>query len=266
VHALSLAFVVVVTAACGAGPAARATAGGSAASAAASSPSSPSSASGSSSGSAATASAGCGAGRGLLPTQSELPGFTQYVEFDHMQVPGSSAPGHPTLFQKQYVCGEFYGFVTNAALTGIYRQENNEQARQLGYPLEKWPYTPLSGPIVEQNKHRVLEIYAGLFQFKSEQAVAQFVDLGKPIQVLAGLAQQQDDHELSVSPLPGSLVTEQWEGTNPSSDELGISVRAPMADYVLTLSIQGGTDLDWNDVMPVWTTINSLLKPLESGR
>jgi hypothetical protein len=253
VHALSIALVVLVTAACQAGPAAKPTAG-------ASSPSS------SSTGPAAVASAGCGAERRFLPAQSELPGFTQYVQFARMQVPGTSAPGHLAVFQKQYVCGEFYGFVTNAALTGIYRQENNEQARQLGYPIEKWPYTPLSGQIVERNEHRVLEIYAGLFQFKSAQAVAQFVDVGKPIQVLAGLAQRQDDHQLSVSPLPGSLVTEQYEGTDPSSDELGISVRAPIEDYVLTLSIQGGTDLDWSDVQPYWTTINSLLKPLESGR
>jgi hypothetical protein len=70
---------------------------------------------------------------------------------------GTSLPGHPSSLQLQYVCGEFNGFIANIALTGVYRQENNERARQFGYPLEKWPFTPLNGQIVEQHKHRVLE-------------------------------------------------------------------------------------------------------------
>ncbi len=102
-------------------------------------------------------------------------------------------PGHPNIFQMQYVCGEFYGFIANIALTGVYRQENNERARKLGYTPGKWPLTPLTGQIVEQNKHRALEIYTTLFQFKSTQAVAQYVAMGKPVKVLGGLALQYDD-------------------------------------------------------------------------
>jgi hypothetical protein len=39
-----------------------------------------------------------------------------------------------------------------------------------------------------------------------------------------------------------------------------------MGTYVITLDLQGGTDLDWSDVLPYWIKINSLLKLLESGR
>jgi hypothetical protein len=210
-------------------------------------------------------SAGCGAERRFLPTESDLPGFTQYVEYPNMGWPGTSALGHPNIFQLQYVCGEFNGFITNIALTGVYRQENNEQARKVGDTPGRWPITPLSGQIIQQNLHCVLEIYVTLFQFKSPQVAAQYVATGKPIKVLAGLALQYDDREIPVEPLPGALVTTEYEGADIPSDESQITIRAPIGAYVITLDLQGGTDLDWSDVLPYWIKINSLLKPLESG-
>jgi hypothetical protein len=213
-----------------------------------------------------TTQASCGAARPFLPTQSELPGFTQYVQFPHMGWPGSSAAGHPNIFELHYVCGEFNGFIANIALSGVYRQENNERARKLGYAPGKWPMTPLTGQIVQQHKHRVLEIYVTLFQFDSAHVAAQYVATGKPIKVLAGLALRYDDRRIPVEPLPGALVTTEYEGADISSDESQITIRAPMRNYVLTLDLQGGTDLDWNDALPYWTKINTLLKPLESGR
>jgi hypothetical protein len=156
-----------------------------------------------------------------------------------MQWPGTSLPGHPGSLQLQYVCGEFNGFIASIALTGVYRQENNERARQFGYPLEKWPYTPLNGQIVEQGT-------------------------GKPFHSIAPA--QVDDRQLTVSPLPGSVVTTEYEGADIPSDESIITIRAPMDTYAVTLTLQGGTDLDWSDVLPYWIKINSLLKPLEGGR
>jgi hypothetical protein len=88
----------------------------------------------------------------------------------------------------------------------------------------------------------------------------------KPVKVLAGLALQYDDRQISVNVRPGSLVTTEYEGADVPSDESQITIRVPIGDYVMTLDLQGGTDLDWNDVLPYWTKINSLLKPLESGR
>jgi hypothetical protein len=207
----------------------------------------------------------CGAARRFLPTQSELSGFTQYVQYPTMEWPGSSAAGHPNVFQLQYVCGEFNGFIANIALSGVYRQENNEQARKLGYAPGKWPITPLSGQIIKQNPHRVLEIYVTLFQFKSANVAVQYVATGKPIKVLAGLALQYHNREIPVEPLPGALVTTEYEGADIPTDESQITIRAPMGTYVITLDLQGGTDLDWSDVLPYWIKINSLLKPLESG-
>lgn len=104
------------------------------------------------------------------------------------------------------------------------------------------------------------------FQFKSTQAVAQYVAMGKPVKVLDGLALQYDDRQIPVSPLPGALVTTEYIGSDTPSDECEISIRAPIGNYVLIVSISGGTDLDWNNVLPYWTKISSLLGPLESRR
>lgn len=194
----------------------------------------------------------CGAERRFLPAQSQLPGFTQYVQYPHMLWPGTSLAGHPNSFQVQYVCGEFYGFIANIALSG--------------YAPGKWPLTPLTGSIVRQNKHGVLEIYATLFEFKSAHVAAQYIDAQKPVKVLAGLALQYDDRQIPVNPRPGSLVTTEYEGADVSSDESQITIRVPIGDYVVILDLQGGTDLDWNDVLPYWIKTNSLLEPLQSGR
>jgi hypothetical protein len=69
-----------------------------------------------------------------------------------------------------------------------------------------------------------------------------------------------------VEPLPGALVTTEYEGADIPSDESEITIRAPLGNYAVALALAGGTDLDWSDVLPYWMKINSLLKPLESGR
>ena len=241
-RAISIAMAALVTASCQAGSPAKASAGSS----------------------SAAAQSGCGAALRFLPTQTDLPGFTQYVLFPTMPWPGTSLPGHPGSLQLRYVCGEFNGFIASIALTGVYRQENNERAKHFGYPLEKWPYTPLSGQIVQQHKHGVLEIYTSLFQFTSTQAAEQFVGTGKPFNSIAPA--RVHDRQLPVNPLPGSVVTTEYEGADIPSDESIITIRAPMGHYVVTLDLQGGTDLDWSDVLPYWIKINSLLTPLEGGR
>jgi hypothetical protein len=251
---ISIAIVALVTAACHSGSVAQAKARTSAP------------ATRTSGTPTATTLASCGVAPRFLPTQSDLPGFTQYVKYLNMGWPGTSAAGHPNIFDLQYVCGEFNGFIANIALSGVYRQENNEQARKLGYAPGKWPITPLRGQIIQQNKHRVLEVYVTLFQFKSANVAAQFVAIGKPIKVLAGLALQYDDRQIPVEPLPGALVTTEYEGADIPSDESQITIRAPIGTYVVTLDLQGGTDLDWGDVLPYWIKINSLLKPLGGGR
>jgi hypothetical protein len=241
-RAMSIAIVALVTASCQSGSVAKAPTVSS----------------------SAGAQSGCGTERRFLPTQKDLPGFTEYVQYPKMPWPGTSLPGHPSSLQLQYVCGEFNGFIASIALTGVYRQENNEQAKQSGYPLEKWPYTPLNGQIVQQNQHRTLEIYTTVFQFKSTQAAEQFVGTGKPFRSIAPA--QVHDRQLPVSPLPGSVVTTEYEGADIPSDESTITIRAPIGYYAVTLDLQGGTDLDWSDVLPYWMKINSLLKPLESGQ
>jgi hypothetical protein len=94
---------------------------------------------------------------------------------------------------QNYVCGEFGDFIANIALSG--------------YAPGKFPTGDLPGQLVRQNPHRVLEIIETLYQFRSATVAAQFVAEQKPLKVLAGLALAQDDRELPVSPLPGSIVS-----------------------------------------------------------
>jgi hypothetical protein len=198
-------------------------------------------------GPAAAAQRRCGVERSFQPTQSELPGFMQDWESLDMGWPFDMAAGFPDPLAMNYVCGESIDFTANIALSG--------------YAPGKYPTGDLPGRLVRQNPHRVLEIDEMLYQFKSATVAAQFVATQKPVKVLAGLALAMDDRELPVSPLPGSIVSEFY--IDPPTDESQITVDAPVGTWVVELYAHGGTKLDWNDVQPYWTTINSALKPLE---
>lgn len=58
-------------------------------------------------------------------------------------------------------------------------------------------------------------------------------------------------------------MTVEYISADMPSGESQITICAAIGTYAVTLNLQGGTDLDWNDVLPYWTKINSLLKPLE---
>ncbi len=193
----------------------------------------------------------CGAERSLQPTQAELPGFTQDEESLDMPWPFDSAPGFPDPIGQNYVCGEFSDFIADIALSG--------------YPPGKFPTGSLPGQLVRQNPHRVLEIIETLFQFRSAAVAAQFVAEEKPVKVLAGLALAQDERELPVSPLPGSIVSASYLDADLPIDESQITVVAPLGTWAVQLKVHGGTRLDWNDVQPYWAAINSALKPLEGA-
>jgi hypothetical protein len=42
-------------------------------------------------------------------------------------------------------------------------------------------------------------------------------------------------------------------------------IRVPIGDYLVTIDLHGGTDVDWSDVQPCLIKINTILKSLESG-
>lgn len=201
-------------------------------------------------------------------TAGRLPGYTQFVTANDRILPVASLPGQPARFAGSYVCGQFRGLITDLALRGTYRQQNNARARRLGYTLGKWPLVPLTGAIVSQQDHRVFEIYEGIYQFSSPSSSAAFLratsDNGQD-NVIAGLARQMEGHSLAVKPARGAVVIEHPLGPDRTADELAIYVGLPLGDFVVTLSFQGGDALDWRDVSQYWNTSRSLLATIGKG-
>lgn len=148
-------------------------------------------------------------------------------------------------FEKAYLCGEFYGFITDAALSGVFRQQNNNAAVRAGYAITKWPYVPLSGAIVRDRGHQVLELYEGLYQFSSGRAAASF---RKIVRTNSGKAASYG--------VPGGFAAYTGIlGANANTDEHVIRIDGQRGDYVVTVSIRGGRSLAWKDVAPYWNVI-----------
>jgi hypothetical protein len=195
-----------------------------------------------------------------------LQGFTKFLTLGKTTLPIQSRAGHPLLFQKQYICGEFTGLITNLALSGKYRKENNARARQLGYTLGKWPLVPLTGSIVRQQRHHILEIYEGIYQFTSGWPSAAFLKAEGSTEtgIVGGLAQSLEPRNLPVHPAPGAVVTERSLGPQKASDERAIYVGLRINSFAVTLSFQGGRSLGWNDVISYWNAAKSRLTALET--
>jgi hypothetical protein len=211
---------------------------------------------------------GCRISMGTLPAAEGFPGFTEYQTLPGMRFPARPHPGSPpSPLQREYVCGDVAGFVTNISLTGKYRQQNNATARSLGYPIEKWPYTPLSGPIVGQQRHKALEIYVSVLQFTSAQAATSYADppqLGPG--VTAGMAFLLRQRPLHVLRLPGAVVFAQPLGTNPAGDEMDVTVRLPLRDFVIVLGLRGGESFGWADAAPYWNKVYATITPALRGK
>lgn len=203
-----------------------------------------------------------------LPAPAELPGFTEYWTIPHMKFPGRPRPGGPPPpLEKEYACGVVAGFLADVSLTGRYRRENNAWARSLGYTIGKWPYTPLSGSIVAQQRHKVLEVYVSLFQFTSAPAAMAYADPPSPGPTAAGgLAFRLRPRPLHVLSLPGAVAYTQPLGTNPARDEIDITVRLPLRDYVLVLGLRGGESFGWADAAPFWKKAYAMTAPLLGGK
>lgn len=207
---------------------------------------------------------GCRVARNAILTAADLPSYTQFVAVPRMEPPVRPAPGSPLPLQRQYICGSFYGFIADPALRGRYRQEDDTRARRLGYTVGKWPLVPLTGSIVTQLRHQVLEIYEGLYQFTSPRAVAAFLSEQSGPGTRARLVRGFPDKKLPIQPLPGAIVIAHTLGPQPSVFEHSIFIGVPIGNFALTLSIQGGQELTWRDAYPYWQMVKSHLRALES--
>jgi len=198
-------------------------------------------------------------------------GYTEFVTPGQTALPVQSQAGHPLSFAARYVCGRFEGLISNLALTGVYRRQNNARARHFGYALGRWPLVPLTGPIVAQQAHRVLEMYEGIYQFTSPSSAAAFLRAesgGSQSGVVAGLARRLAPHRLPVHPAgaAGTVVTERLLGPQSSTGEHAIYLGLRINDFAVTLSFQGGQALTWHDVTTYWDTARSQLTAIDHRR
>jgi hypothetical protein len=182
--------------------------------------------------------------RGNLITSAQLPGFTQFVTGPHAILPVHYLASNEPQFARDYVCGEFYGFITNRALTGIYRQQNTRYFEHYGYRPGKWPYVPLRGQIVADLSHQVLEIYESLYQFTAAAAVKAYL----PVTENSAYPMRR----LTLAPVPGAVVIAHLLGPDPATNEHAIYIAIPRGDYAIGLEIQGGRSLTWTDVEDYW--------------
>lgn len=148
---------------------------------------------------------------------------------------------------QQFKCGAFEGFLVRNAVRGKYRRQNNAFARRMRYPIQKWPYVPLRGQIVQAEPHSVLEVYEGLYEFRSNSAAKQYLNdvsipagVHHPVRWYLHWTYRSFEHGLG----------------NPKWDENAIYLGLERYAWVITLSVQGGNRLSGADVS--WTVRKAL--------
>jgi hypothetical protein len=203
-----------------------------------------------------------------FPAAADLPGFTQYVSYTKLAYHMAPTLGkNVPQSERAYVCGKAAGFLANMSLTGRYREENSSQARALGYTIGKWPYTPLNGSIVSQQRHKALEIYVSIFQFTSATAARNYIDPAHAMPAAAaGLAHELQPRVLHVLRIPGVTTTQEPVGANPATSETDITVKVPLGNFAAIVAVAGGESFSWPDALPYWKKAYALLAPLEGNR
>jgi len=79
---------------------------------------------------------------------------------------GMTGP-HEPMWVQQFVIGRQLSYVTTRALHGRFRAALDRRAREMGYPIMKYPYVPLVGLIVRDSPHNTLEFYESVFVFRA---------------------------------------------------------------------------------------------------
>lgn len=94
--------------------------------------------------------------------------FTHWLTFRYTAFPIHDNPLFPPpLVAADFEAGRTEGFLVNLSLSGAFRRQNNAKARRLHYPIGRWPYVPLMGPIVRGHPGSVLEVYEDNFAWRS---------------------------------------------------------------------------------------------------
>ncbi|HEX9624945.1 MAG TPA: hypothetical protein VF979_11250 [Streptosporangiaceae bacterium] len=172
------------------------------------------------------------------------------------QLPIHTLAVHPLWFVKKYSCGRYYGFITRAALRGRFRAENNAEARAVGYPIQKWPYVPLTGAIITALPHSVFEVYEAAYRFTSAAAAKAYTTV---------LRQNFRRYKLPSGALPaGFTVGTELLGNSGQTSERQIAIIGQLANVTITVWLQGGELLSWRDAARYWDSIWTRLRRLQA--
>jgi hypothetical protein len=188
---------------------------------------------------------------------ADVPRLARFLDYRHVdQLPIHTQPLHPLWFVKKYSCGRYYGFIARAALRGRFRAENNASARSAGYPIQKWPYVPLTGAIVTALPHNVFEVYEAAYRFTSVAAARAYANV---------LRHNFRDYALPAGALPaGFSAGTALLGSNRRTSERQIGVVGQLANVAVTVWLQGGEQLSWPDVAGYWASTWRRLRPLRT--
>ena len=80
-------------------------------------------------------------------TSRDLGAFTQFVDVTYHSSPFHRRAGTKPPLVSEFRISRIKGFITNLALHGQYRKENDALARSLGYKVGTWPLAPCRAPL-----------------------------------------------------------------------------------------------------------------------
>lgn len=202
--------------------------------------------------------AGCGLRPSMMTTM--LPGFVTMFRGRNVPLPGSHGiSGHPRQDVTQYVCGQSNGFVSRVIMYGKYRALDDSLARSLGYMVGKWPLLPVIGRVVSDLPHNVFEAYEEVFQFRSMTAARDWLQGARWTPA--------SPHNLVGVSLPtGFIARAGVSGPDDGRHEHGIGISGQIGTMVIIVSFNGGRELSWPDVQPLWKSTYERLSASATAR
>ena len=175
-------------------------------------------------------------------TTADLRGFTQSVDQRYLHPPGFwRNPSIP--FVRTFAQARLKGYISNLALTGPFRSEEDAYAKSLGYKVGNLPLVPLHGAIVARTSG-VLEVYQTNWEFTSvDGARSWFDNLRNPPQE-TGQPQRQ---VLPFAGGDGAYVFVSSMGPDDGRNERLVGVDVLEGPTVIEMNVQGGATMPAQD-------------------
>jgi hypothetical protein len=182
--------------------------------------------------SSASASSSCASLAADLEKLPQLKDFELYVDDRLTTYPWHGLPQvAPPAFVTHFKSERFIGFLSSVALSGAYRQDEDQQARALGYPIGKWPYVPLEGKVVA-GVPGVLEVYVYVYHFWQSSDATAFLDFAR--------TDNLDPSYHSTSAIPGFVGFAHVFGPDDGQHEHIVTMMDTQGPAAVMLQFQGG--------------------------